>query len=78
MQVMFVLGLEFALSKSDELAPHEVTRIGLQEDMTFTGSAAAFNRSWSTIEGVLAEAGHRFRGYKSGVWALGFEQFLRT
>ena len=27
MQVMFVLGLEFALSKSDELAPSEITRI---------------------------------------------------
>ena len=46
MQAMFVLGLEFALSKSDELAPSEITRIGLQDDMTFTGSAAALNRSW--------------------------------
>ena len=50
MQAMFVLGLEFALSKSDELAPSEITRVGLQDDMTFTGSAAALNRSWSTIE----------------------------
>ena len=40
MQVMFVLGLEFALSKTDELAPSEITRIGLQDDMTFIGSAA--------------------------------------
>ena len=48
-QVMFVLGLEVALSKSDEMAPSEITRIGLQDDMTFKGSAAALNRSWWTI-----------------------------
>ena len=69
MQVMFVLGLEFALSKSDELVPREITRIGLQDDMTFIGSAAALNRSWNIIEGTLADAGHRLRGYKCGVWA---------
>ena len=40
MQVMFVLGLEFALSKSDAAAQQGVTRIGLQDDMTFIGSAA--------------------------------------
>ena len=74
MQVMFVLGLEFALSKSDDLAAREITRIGLQDDMTFMGSAAALNRSWNVIEGVLADAGHRLRGYKCGVWAPGFEQ----
>ena len=72
---MFLLGLEFALSKSDNLAPSEITRVGLQDDMTFIGSAAALNRSWSTIEGVLADAGHRLRSYKCGVWAPGFEQF---
>ena len=43
--------------------------------MTFTGSAAALNRSWGTIDGVLAEACHRLRSYKCGVWAPGFEQF---
>ena len=75
MQVMFVLGLEFTLSKFDELAPREITRIGLQDDMTFIGSAAALNRSSSTIEGALADAGHRLRSYKCGVWAPGFEQF---
>ena len=72
---MFVLGLEFALSKFDELAPSEITNIGLQDDMTFIGSGAALNRSWCTIEGVLAEAGHRLRSFKCGVWAPGFEQF---
>ena len=36
MQVMFVLGLEFALSKSDATAQQEVTRIGLQDDVTFS------------------------------------------
>ena len=61
MQVMLVLGLEFALSKSDELAPHGLTRIGLQDDMTFIGSAAALNCSWNVIEGTLAAAGHRLR-----------------
>ena len=75
MQVMFVLGLEFALSESDELAPSENTRIGLQDGMTFTGSASTLNRSWGTIEGALAEAGHRLRSFKCGVWAPGFEQF---
>ena len=44
MQVMFVLGLEFDLSNSDALAPRGLTRIGLQDDMTFIGSAAAVNR----------------------------------
>ena len=37
MQVMFALGLEFALSRSDDLAPREITRIGPQDDMTFHG-----------------------------------------
>ena len=75
MQVMFVLRLEFALSKSDELAPREITRIGLLHDMIFIGSAAALNRSCNVIEGTLADAGHRLRGCKCGVWAPGFRQF---
>ena len=75
MQVMFVLGLEFALSMSDDLGPREITRIGLQDDMTFIGSAAALNRSWSTIEGALADASHRLRGLKCGERAPGVEQF---
>ena len=33
------------------------------------------NRSWNSIEGSLADAGHRLRGYKCGVWEPGFEQF---
>ena len=48
MQVMFVLGLEFALSKSDAMAPRGLTRIGLQDDVTFIGSAAALNRTSQT------------------------------
>ena len=59
----------------DQRGGSEITRIGLQDDMTFIGSAAALNRFWCTIEGVLAEAGHRLRSYKSGVWVPGFEQF---
>ena len=74
MQVMFVLRLEFVLSKSDAAAKQGVTRIGLQDDMTFIWSAAAMNRSWNSIESSLADAGHRLRGYKCGVWAPGFEQ----
>ena len=62
MQVMFVLGLEFALSKADDLAMGEFTRIGLQDDMTFIGSAAAIDRSWGDIERALADAGQRLRG----------------
>ena len=58
MQVMFVLGLEFSLFMSDELAPRE-----MQDDMTFIGPAAAL-----TIEGALADAGHWLRGYKCGAW----------
>ena len=50
-------------------------RIGLQDDMTFIGSAAALNRSWNVVEGTLADAGHRLRGYKCRVSAPGFEQF---
>ena len=72
---MLVPGLEFALSKTDELAPRQITRIGLQDDMTFIGSAAALNRSWNVIEGALVDAGHRPRSCKCGVWAPGFEQF---
>ena len=75
MQVMFVLGLEFALTKSDAMAPRGLARIGLQDEMTFIGSAAALNRLWNDIENTLAEAGHRLRGYNCGVWAPGFEQF---
>ena len=67
--------LDWTLSKLDDRAPREITRIGLQDDMTFIGSAAALNRSWSTIEGALADAGHRLHSYKCGVWAPGFEQF---
>ena len=72
MQVMFVLGLELALSK---LAPREITRIGFQDDITFIGFVAALNRSWWIIEGALAEAGRRLRGCRCVVWAPGFEQF---
>ena len=36
-------GWSFALSKTDELAPRQTTRIGLQDDMIFIGSAAARN-----------------------------------
>ena len=75
MQVMFVLGLKFALSKSDALAMGEFTRIGLQDDMTFIGSAAALDRYWGNIVEALANAGHRLRSYKCGVWAAGYEQF---
>ena len=70
MEVMFVVGLAFALSKSDELAPSEITRIGLQDDMTFIGSAAALNRSWDTIGPKQVT----LRCYKCVVSALGFEQ----
>ena len=75
MQDMFLLDLEFALSKSDTMALDGLTWIGLWDDMTFIGSAAALNRSWNVIEGTLADAGHRLRGCRCGVWAPGCEQF---
>ena len=75
MQVMFVFGLEFALSKSDATVQQGVTRTGHQDDMTFIGSVAAMNRSWNSIEGSLGDACCRLRGYTCGVWAPGFEQF---
>ena len=78
MQALFVLRLEFALSKSDELAPREITRLGLQDDMTFNGPAAALNRSWNVIEGTLAGAGHRLRGYKCGRYGRQDSNSLRT
>ena len=37
-------------SKSDATALRELTRIGLQDDMTFIGSAAALNRSDTNVE----------------------------
>ena len=74
MQVMFVLGLELALSKLDALEANGLTRIGQQDDMTFIGSVAALNRSWNDIEWTLADAG-RLRGYKSAVWAPGVGHF---
>ena len=74
MQVMFVLGLEFALSKSDAMAMGEFPRIGLQDEMTFIGSAAVLDRSWGKIESALADAGHRLRSYECGAWAPGFGQ----
>ena len=52
-----------------------ITRIGFQDVVTFIGSAAATNRSWNNIVGSLAEAGHRLRGDKCGVWAPGFEPY---
>ena len=67
--------LEFALPKTDELAPREITSRGQQEDRTFIGPVAALNRSWNFIEAALADAGHRLRGYRCWVWAPGFEQF---
>ena len=75
MQVILVLGLEFVFSKTDEPGPREITRTGLQDDMTFIGSAAALNRSWNVIEGTLADAGRRLCSYECGVWAPGIEQF---
>ena len=33
------------------------------------------NRSWNSIEGSSADAGHRLRGYKCGICAPGFGQF---
>ena len=35
----------------------------------------SINRSWSTIEGAVTDAGHRLRSYKCAVRAPGFEQF---
>ena len=75
MQVMFALGLEHDLTKLDTTTPDGLTRIGPQDDMTFIGSAAALNRFLNELECTLAEAGHRPRRHKCGVWALGFEQF---
>ena len=60
MQVMFVRGLEHEhdQAKLDTVAPDGLTRIGLQDDMTFIGSAAPLNRSWNEFKCTQAEAGH--------------------
>ena len=47
----------------------------LQDDMTVIRSAAALNRSWNELECTLAEAGHKLRRHKCGVWAPRFEHF---
>ena len=41
------LCMDLSLPSSKQTS--EITRIGLQDDMTFKGSAAALNRSWGTI-----------------------------
>ena len=74
MQVTFVLGLDFGplqVGCGGSARAHDYWPVG----MTFIGSAAALKRAWNNIEGTLANAGHRLRGYKCGVWAPGFEQF---
>ena len=67
--------LDWSVPSPSQMQQQGVTRIGLQDDMTFIGSAAAMNRSRNSIESSLADAGHRLRGCKCGVWAPGFEQF---
>ena len=47
---MFVLGLEHALSRLENASLKECTRIGLQDDMTFVGSAARLNGAWDELE----------------------------
>ena len=41
---------------------------GLQDDITFIRPAAALDPSWNDLKCSLAEAGHRLRGHKCGVW----------
>ena len=43
MQVMFVLGLEYAIAKLDDSSLIGVSQIALQDDMTFIGLAATLN-----------------------------------
>ena len=50
LQVMFVQGLEHALTKLDKAVPYGLMWIGMQDDVTFIGSAAALNRSWNALE----------------------------
>ena len=68
MQLMFIL--EHALSRLDTASLKECTRIGLQDDMTFVGSAARLNGAWDELEATLARAGHGLRNC-----APGYEQF---
>ena len=75
MQVMLVLGLEHARPKLDNGALRSCTRIGLQDDMTFIGSAAKLDGACDELEVTLASAGHRPRSYKCSVWTPGFGQF---
>ena len=70
MQLMFVPGLEHALSRLDTASLKECTRIGLHDDMTFVGSAARLNGACGELEATLARAGHGLRNC-----APGYEQF---
>ena len=64
MQVMFMFGLEHTLKKLDEGRLAGVSRISLQDDMTFIGSAKTLHRNWCELEHAVTEAGQRLRSHK--------------
>eukprot|EP00975_Prorocentrum_lima_P039438 8288530-Prorocentrum_lima.AAC.1 len=45
-------------------AQGELTRIGLQDDITFVGSAEKLESCWPGIEAAFARSGHRLRLHK--------------
>ena len=73
---LLVVGLEHILKKLDEGRLAGVSLIGLQDYMFFIGSAKTLHRNWRELKHALAEAGHRLRSHKCGVWAPGYEQFV--
>lgn len=73
MQVMFVVGLEGTLRPFDTGMPRGATRVGLQGDETFVGSARWLAQHFGELETLLAVAGHRLRRHKCGVWAPGYD-----
>ena len=69
MQVMFVLGLELALSYI-YTSVIGIARLGLQDDMTFVGWVAAL-----TTAGITLRARSLRQATDCSVRSLGFEQF---
>ena len=53
--------------------PQHTTRVGLQDDQNFAGSARWLADNFELLEGYLAQAGHRLRRPKCSVWAPGLD-----
>eukprot|EP00974_Lingulodinium_polyedra_P010447 1003046-Lingulodinium_polyedra.AAC.1 len=53
---------------------NQLTRIGLQDDITLIGKASCLKEQWNGIEGALSRSGHRLRLHKCKVWVPGLDE----